>query len=85
MSDWSQAEYKAILTYTPMPESEKNYVDVEFDMNAVSNGVDWRSSGAVQAIKDQKQCGSCWAFSAVSALESAWKIKKGGSLLNLSE
>jgi hypothetical protein len=47
MSDWSQAEYKALLTYKPMPESEKNYVNATFDINAVSNSVDWRSNGDV--------------------------------------
>jgi hypothetical protein len=41
-------------------------------------------TGIYTPIKDQGQCGSCWAFSTVAGLEAAIK-KTSGSTLNLSE
>jgi C1A family cysteine protease len=38
----------------------------------------------VNVIKNQESCGSCWAFSATAAVESAWAIKSG-SLISFSE
>jgi cathepsin L len=74
-ADWTNAEYKKLLGYKPMATDAVQASN--FDDVSIPDSVDWRTSGAVNAVKDQGQCGSCWAFSANAAMEGCNKIKNG--------
>ena len=54
------------------------------DDDKLPESVDWREKGAVVDVKDQGQCGSCWAFSTVGAVEGINKIVTG-DLISLSD
>ena len=48
------------------------------------SSIDWRTKGVVNPVRDQGQCGSCWAFATTANAESVWAISTG-KLLDLSE
>ncbi|KAI7739569.1 hypothetical protein M8C21_016146, partial [Ambrosia artemisiifolia] len=54
------------------------------NVTAVPSSIDWRKKGAVTPIKNQGQCGSCWAFSTIAATEGITGITTG-KLISLSE
>ena len=68
------------LIYYP---SFKKYANHVINKNIPTN-FDWRDHSIVGAVKDQGQCGSCWAFSAIGTLESQLSIKHGKNYI-LSE
>jgi KDEL-tailed cysteine endopeptidase len=82
-ADWTPTEFKRVLSAKPKSSGQvaKSLLNQSV---SIPSSIDWRTNGAVNAVKDQGQCGSCWAFSAVAAMEGRWKIKSG-NLLNLSE
>ena len=82
-SDWTDAEYKSILGYVRGERSERKAPTV-LDTSMNADSVNWVEAGAVTPVKDQGQCGSCWAFSSTGSLEGAHFIATG-ELLSFSE
>ena len=46
--------------------------DFEYQNSDLPQSVDWREEGIVTPIRNQRNCGSCWAFATASATESTW-------------
>lgn len=82
-ADYTPAEFKRLLGYKKSTNL-KDGETVVLDTTNIPDSIDWRSKGAVNAPKDQGQCGSCWAFSSVAAMEGHHQIATG-TLLSLSE
>jgi C1A family cysteine protease len=80
-SDEFAAKY--IGGYRPA-STEKNYELSHLRAVDLPASVDWSEKGAVTPIKNQGQCGSCWAFSTTGSTEGITEISTG-KLVSLSE
>jgi len=56
----------------------------KLNLEATPDSWDWRTKGVVNPVQNQGQCGSCWTFSTIAVIESAYAIKTG-KLQKLSE
>jgi len=53
-------------------------------ISANATSIDWREKNVVTRVKNQGNCGSCWAFSATGSIEVSVAIETG-NLISLSE
>ncbi|PHT30400.1 hypothetical protein CQW23_29994 [Capsicum baccatum] len=69
---------------SPSPMSSAEFMINDLTDDDIPSNLDWRDNGVVTQVKHQGRCGCCWAFSAVGALEGAYKLATG-QLIELSE
>ncbi|KAE9547191.1 hypothetical protein FO519_009597 [Halicephalobus sp. NKZ332] len=86
-SDLSHDEFEPFTGYKQSPQlnSKNSVFSWNPPVNATIYGsIDWSHYGYVTPVKYQGRCGSCYAFSAVGALEGQYK-RLTGKLISLSE
>jgi len=82
-ADLTSEEFAAIYLGTRYTAPKVTNTPTVSQVNAPAS-VDWRTKGAVTKIKDQGQCGSCWAFSTTGSTEGCHFLSKM-KLVSVSE
>jgi len=87
-ADLNSAEFSNMNTLRITPNQLKKYrektVLLATNVHDTPESYDWRDKGAVTEVKNQAQCGSCWAFATVANVEGQ-NYLQNGKLISLSE
>lgn len=90
--DWTQEEFNEKMrlnenAYNLSSLKRTGHLGLKFRLNkqiVLPKSLDWRDEKIVSRVKNQGECGSCWAFSVTGVLESAL-ARLTGNVVELSE
>ncbi|MGD2146181.1 MAG: C1 family peptidase, partial [Anaerolineae bacterium] len=77
---FSGLEPSPTIRAQPTPQAGSSEIADDFNLgatNSLPSAFDWCSQGGCTSVKNQGQCGSCWAFATSGVVESAIKLQDG--------
>jgi len=84
-ADLMNSEFRQMMNgYKPSQKRPAPHVLTADESEALPTSVNWADKGAVTEIKNQAQCGSCWAFSTTGSVEGQHYLATK-KLVSLSE